>query len=350
MNWNEKSILITGGTGSFATNFIRFLLKEHRPKVIRIYSRDEHKQTEFLGEYGGIRGDGRNSVCRGFIGDIRDRSRLRMAMEGVDIVIHAAALKQVQSCEYNPLETIKTNVIGAQNIIEAALDAGVEKVLGISTDKAVAPLNLYGSTKLCMERLFQQANSYRGGKKTKFACTRYGNVADSRGTVVHIWRKQVREGKPIAITNPSATRFWITMKNANKFVMEAVELMDDFSGGEVFCPKIPSVKVDTLRHALAPSSHVDIIGERVGDKLHELMALKEELRHSVIYKDRIVILPEDPSWPYAEPEGCVPADSTHDYSSGTNERFLSVEEIQESLGESGEIYRVPNSNIQQAVA
>lgn len=330
MDWTNKRLLITGGTGSFATNFIRFLLRHHKPASIRIYSRDEHKQTQFLGDYGGIRGDRPGDICRGFIGDIRDLDRLRMAMQGVDIVIHAAALKQVQSCEYNPLETIKTNVMGAQNIVQAALDNNVELVLGISTDKAVAPLNLYGATKLCMERLFINANSYRGNKRTKFSCTRYGNVADSRGTVVHIWREQVAKGLPIAITNAEATRFWITMEDANRFVMECIEIMESLSGGEVIIPVLPSITVDALRHAIAPSSHVNLIGERIGDKLHELMCLKEELRHAGRLGNKIIIFPEDPSWPYERPE-CEAVDATNDYSSGTNERFLTAYEIQETL-------------------
>lgn len=333
MSLNGKSILVTGGTGSFATNFIRYILSRGiTPKVIRIYSRDEHKQTEFLKSYGGIRGEGYHNLCRGFIGDIRDLDRLKMAMEGIDVVVHAAALKQVQSCEYNPLETIKTNIIGASNIIQASLDKRVKKVIGISTDKAVSPLNLYGSTKLCMERLFIQANAYRGDRETKFVCTRYGNVADSRGTVVHIWREQISQGVPIKVTNEDATRFWITMQEANQFVLDTIDMMDEFGGGEIFCPVLPSVTLDSLRHAVAPSSRIDIIGERVGDKIHELMALKEELRHSVMYKGRIVILPEDPAWPYQVPQGSEGLDGAHDFSSGANTRYLTVDEIRESLG------------------
>lgn len=254
-----------------------------------------------------------------------------MAMEGIDVVIHAAALKQVQSCEYNPLETIKTNIMGAANIVQASLDQRVKKVIGISTDKAVSPLNLYGSTKLCMERLFIQANAYRGNRETKFVCTRYGNVADSRGTVVHIWRDQIKQGIPIKVTNEQATRFWITMKEANQFVLDTIEMMDEFGGGEIFCPILPSVTLESLRHAIAASSHIDLIGERIGDKTHELMALKEELRHSVIYKGRIVILPEDPAWPYYSPEA-EQADSSDNFSSGNNHRYLTIDEIRESLG------------------
>lgn len=341
MDWSSKTILITGGTGSFASNFISYLLYHHTPKQIRVYSRDEHKQTELLGCYGGIRGDKPGSVIRGFIGDIRDLERLRMAMEGVDIVIHAAALKQVQSCEYNPLETIKTNIMGGANVVQSALDHNVEKVIGISTDKAVAPLNLYGATKLCMERLFQNANSYRGkSKRTKFSCTRYGNVCDSRGTVVHIWREQILKGEPIKVTNLDATRFWITMPQANRFVMDCIEDMDSWSGGEIFVPFMPSVKLDDLRCAISQDSKVKVIGDRVGDKLHESLVLKEELKHSVAFNNKIVIYPEDPSWPYKIPEGSKPIilDKSMDYSSDTNYNFLSVGEVRETLGIKSEVY------------
>lgn len=326
-------ILVTGGTGSFATNFIRYILAHAKDQVetIRIYSRDEHKQTQLLGEYGGIRGEQNGNVMRGFIGDIRDLPRLRMAMEGVDVVVHAAALKQVQSCEYNPLETIKTNVLGAENVVQAALDAGVGRVLAISTDKAVAPLNLYGATKLCMERLFTQANAYRGSKPTKFACTRYGNVADSRGTVVHIWRKAIEEGLPIKVTHPDATRYWITMEEANRFVWECLELMDDFPGGEIFVPRLPSVRVRDLAQALAPDYKYEIIGERVGDKLHEDIILKEELRHTNFNKGRYIVLPEDPSWPYLHTPSDFRVTSAEDMNSGTNNWFLTPAEIQASL-------------------
>lgn len=330
MNWSDKNILITGGTGSFASNFINYLLSVEKPRKIVIFSRDEHKQTQQLSCYGGIKG-GSENVMRGFIGDIRDLHRLETAMQGIDIVIHAAALKQVQSCEYNPLETIKTNVMGASNIVEAALRCNVDKVIGISTDKAVAPLNLYGSTKLCMERLFTQANAYRGARRTKFACTRYGNVADSRGTVVHIWKEQTFQGQALSITNMNATRFWITMREANKFVKECIELMDLFDGGEVFFPIIPSVRLSDIREAIAKDSEFRIIGDRIGDKTHEMMALKEELRHAVRYNNKVVILPEDPSWPYTRPQCVESLPDAADYSSNTNSRFLTPDEIQESL-------------------
>lgn len=334
MDLNGKNILVTGGTGSFATHFIQHLLKQYQPNVIRIFSRDEHKQSQFLNQYGGIKGGEANFPVRGFIGDIRDLERLRMAMQGIDIVIHAAALKQVQSCEYNPFETVKTNILGSQNVIQAALDNNVEKVIAISTDKAVAPLNLYGSTKMVMEKLFINANSYRGNKRTKFCCTRYGNVADSRGTVVHIWRDQIKQGIPLSITSWDATRLWITMKEANQFVLECIGLMDKFDGGEIFCPRIPSVKVKTIFDALVPNSEYPfkLIGNRIGDKLHEDLILKEELAHTTLCDGKYVILPQEPSWKYHYPITITPNLSLeHNLTSGNNEKFLEVEEVKASL-------------------
>lgn len=333
MNWEDKTVLITGGTGSFASNFIKHLLSQVTPKVIRIYSRDEHKQTQFLGQYGGIKGDS-NTAIRGFIGDIRDLDRLRMAMEGVDIVIHAAALKQVQSCEYNPLETVKTNIYGSQNVVQAALDCNVEKVLAISTDKAVDPLNLYGSTKMVMERLIINANAYRGkNRRTKFSCTRYGNVADSRGTVVHIWRDQIKQGKPVSVTTFDATRFWITMSEANQFVKECVELMDEMDGGEIFCPRMPSIKVESLYNALVPEGYpTDIVGERIGDKVHEDLIRKEELPFTTLFKGKYVVMPQEPSWTYRSPIVISPnVDHSQSLTSGNNDKFIGVEEILETL-------------------
>ena len=329
-------LLITGGTGSFARNFIKYVLKTDEFETIRVYSRDEHKQTELLGEYGGIKGGSDNRV-RGFIGDIRDLDRLRMAMQGIDVVVHAAALKQVQSCEYNPLETIKTNIMGSANVIQAALDNNVDRVLAISTDKAVSPLNLYGSTKMCMEKLFINANSYRGkNRRTKFCCTRYGNVADSRGTVVHIWREQIRKSIPLKVTNDTATRFWITMSQANRFVLDTITDMNDFSGGEIFVPFMDSVRLPELREAMAGKDYpFEIIGERIGDKIHEALVLKEELRHSVAYHNKIVVIPEDPSWHYVLPDvKPLILDKTHDYTSLSNGRFLSADEIRETLAKS----------------
>lgn len=330
MDFTNKVVLITGGTGSFGSNFLKLLLKL-KPKVIRIYSRDEHKQSTLLNQYGGV---GSGNELRGFIGDIRDLSRLKRAMEGVDLVIHAAALKQVQSCEYNPLETIKTNILGAVNLIEASLDCNVEKVIAISTDKAVQPLNLYGATKMCMEKLFINANAYRGvNKRTKFCCTRYGNVVDSRGTIVPIWKDLMIKHKVIPITNPNATRFWIEMCKANQFVMECIELMDVLDGGEVFIPKIPSVKIMDVYQALTGNlNNYTIIGDRIGDKLHEILICPEETRHTIDGGNKFIIYPENPEWHYHKPKGDVCAYGTG-YCSNTNQEFLSVEQIKKTLEE-----------------
>lgn len=328
MEWQNKTILVIGGTGSFGSNFLPLLL-EKKPKAIRIYSRDEHKQTILLNTYGGV---GKGNNLSGFIGDIRDKDRLERACEGVDIIIHAAALKQVQSCEYNPLETIKTNVMGSMNIIDAALDNNVEKVLAISTDKAVSPLNLYGASKMCMERLIQTANAYRGTRKqTKFCCTRYGNVADSRGTIVPIWREMMRKKESLPITNVNATRFWIPMKDANKFVMDCIELMDYMDGGEIFVPKMASVNIMDVFQALTDGLHqFTIIGDRVGDKLHETLISKEEATHTVDIGDKYVIYPEEPHYSYRKPKGYA-CGYREGYASNTNEQKLSIKEIAQTL-------------------
>jgi len=327
MEWSNKTILLIGGTGSFGSAFLEPLF-EKNPKAIRIYSRDEFKQSILLNKY---RNRGNLS---GFIGDIRDKDRLKRAMEDVDLAIHCAALKQVQSCEYNPLETIKTNIIGSMNIVDAALDNNVEKVLAISTDKAVNPLNLYGATKMCMERLISTANAYRGIKKqTKFCCVRYGNVVASRGTIIPIWRDLLIKKKIIPITNPKATRFWIGMKEANKFVMDCIELMDFLDGGEIFVPKIPSVNIMDVFQALTDGLHdFTVIGNRIGDKLHETLISKEEVNHTVDLENKYVVYPEEPHYFYRKPKGyeCAYKDG---YRSDNNKVFLNVSEIKRTLEE-----------------
>jgi len=324
MEWQEKTVLLVGGTGSFGTNFLKLLL-EKKPKAIRIFSRDEHKQSILLNNHSGVN-------LSGFIGDIREKSRLMMAMENVDIVVHAAALKQVQSCEYNPFETIKTNIIGSMNIIECALAHNVEKVIAISTDKAVSPLNLYGATKMCMEKLFTNANSYRGTKKkTKFCCTRYGNVVASRGTIVPIWREKLAKKERIPITNQDATRFWVGIKEANQFVAECIDLMDFLSGGEIFVPHIPSVRVMDVFWALAGKNYpLEIIGDRVGDKLHETLILKEEAPFTITMGNKYVVCPQAPRYRYEKPTG-LKCPYTGGYTSDNNTRFLSVTEVQKTL-------------------
>jgi len=332
MNCSNKTILLTGATGSFGTNFLRILLDECKPKAIRIYSRDEHKQTLLLGQYGGIK-DSVHSNMNGLIGDVRDKDRLMLAMRDVDVVIHAAALKQVQSCEYNPFETIKTNILGSMNVVECALANNVEKVIGVSTDKAVNPLNLYGATKMCMEKVFINANNYRGSRKTKFCCTRYGNVASSRGTVVHLWRQFIINRKPLPITNTQATRFWISLDEANKFVMNCLDLMDTLSGGEIFVPKMPSIHIMDLYRAMTDGlSQFEVIGDRIGDKLHETLINDEEMHHTVDNGNIFIICPEEPKWEYHKPEGdsCAKRKS---YRSDSNEKFLSIPDLKKILQE-----------------
>ena len=326
MDWKDKVVLLIGGTGSFGSGFVKLLSEQH-PKAIRIYSRDEHKQGALLNEYA------HKGNVSGFIGDIRDKDRLQRAMEDVDIVIHAAALKCVQSCEYNPLETIKTNISGSMNIIDVALDHNVEKVLAISSDKAVNPLNLYGATKMCMERLVITANAYRGLKKrTKFCCTRYGNVAGSRGSIIPIWKEMMFKKQPITITNPQATRFWLTLPEANQFVMECLDLMDTMSGGEIFVPKMSSVKVMDVFKALTNGLYqFTIIGDRVGDKLHETLISKEEIKHTVEIGNKYVVYPEQPQYAYVKPEG-KECNYKEGYRSDNNDVFLTQDEIKQILG------------------
>src|SRR5258706_13604467 len=259
MDWKDKVVLITGGTGSFGKKFTKILLAEYQPKKIIIFSRDELKQHEMR-----VAGYEHPSL-RYFIGDVRDRERLLRAMHGVDIVVHAAALKQVPACEYNPMEAIKTNIMGTSNVIEAALDAGVKKVLALSTDKAVSPANLYGGTKLVAEKLVIQSNAYAAGTSTRYACVRYGNVVGSRGSVVPLFLKQRASGK-ITITDDRMTRFWLSLEQGVHFVIACIEQME---GAEAFVPKIPSTKVVDLARAIAPAARIDTIGTRPREKRHQ---------------------------------------------------------------------------------
>jgi len=329
MTWGDKTILFIGATGSFGSEFIKYLEGEYQPKALRIFSRDEHKQTQLLNTYAGV---GRGNNISGFIGDIRDKDRLMMAMQGVDVVLHAAAMKQVQSCEYNPFETIKTNVLGSMNIIECALANNVEKVLAISTDKAAAPLNLYGASKMCMEKIFINANNYRGtNRRTKFCCTRYGNVADSRGTIVPIWRNILAKKGVISITNPRATRFWIKMRAANKFVLDVLDAMDYYDGGEIFVPNMPSVNIMKVYDAITDGlTTFNVIGDRIGDKLHETLILAEEIKHTIETDLGYIIYPEVPHWKYDIPKGFPPG-YPEGFRSDNNEKFLDKEEIKETL-------------------
>lgn len=280
--FNDKSILITGGTGSFGRQYIQTLLQKYRPKKLIVYSRDELKQFEMEQDY--------NDVCmRYFIGDVRDRDRLVQAMNGVDFVIHAAALKQVPAAEYNPMECIKTNIHGAENVIHAALQNNVEKVIALSTDKAASPINLYGATKLVSDKLFVAANNIAGGHKTRFSAVRYGNVVGSRGSVVPFFKKQIDSGcDHLPITDVRMTRFWITLQQGVDFVLKNFERMH---GGEIFVPKIPSVNIVDLAKAMAPDLPHKIIGIRPGEKLHEIMCPKDDSHLTLEFDDHYVIKP-----------------------------------------------------------
>ena len=322
MNWSEKIILLTGGTGSFGQKFVEVMLKEYNPKTIRIFSRDELKQWEMAQKFN------HDERLRFFIGDIRDKERLERAMDGIDIVVHAAALKQVPLCEYNPFEAVKTNILGAQNVIEAALDHNVERVMAISTDKAVNPVNLYGATKMCMEKLFIAANSYVGPKRqTKMSCVRYGNVVGSRGSVIPLFKKQRQTGR-ITITDPRMTRFWITLEQGVRFVINCIEKMH---GGEIFVPKIPSMRIMDLAKAVAPECEIEFIGIRPGEKIHECLLTEDEARHSIEFEDFFVIEPEHPWWNAERWSGGKRLPEGFRYTSDTNTQWLSIEELKKMV-------------------
>lgn len=318
MNWTDKVILITGGTGSFGKKFIETMLKEYHPAKIIVLSRDELKQHEMR-----INGFDDPSL-RYFLGDIRDVERLKRAFMGVDIVVHAAALKQVPACEYNPTEAIKTNIMGSQNVIDAALDCGVKKVLAISTDKAVNPVNLYGVTKLGAEKLFVQSNSYAGGRETRFSCTRYGNVVGSRGSVVPVFLQQRQSGK-LTVTDERMTRFWISLDQGVRFVIRCIEQMH---GGEVFVPKIPSMTVKDLGAALAPECEIVYTGIRPGEKLHEVLVSEDEARSTVELDDMFVVQPTGTLWFGKEWERIgKPLPDGFRYASNTNTEWLDLDGV-----------------------
>ena len=322
MNWNEKVILVTGGTGSFGKKFIEIMLKEFKPAKLIVYSRDEQKQHE-------MRQMGfQHENLRYFIGDIRDQERLRRAFQGVDYVVHAAALKQVPACEYNPMEAVKTNILGSSNVIDAALDSNVKRVIALSTDKAVNPINLYGATKLAAEKLFVQSNAYAGGRETRFSCVRYGNVVGSRGSVVPVFLRQRKSGS-ITITDDRMTRFWISLEQGVRFV---IRCLDEMHGGEVFVPKIPSMKVIDLAKAVAPEAKINIIGIRPGEKLHEVLISEDEARTVIELDDMYVVQPAAALWFGHEWEnsGKKINDDFH-YVSNTNSDWLDIKDIQELI-------------------
>lgn len=318
--FDGKTILVTGGTGSFGKKFTRHILNNYKPKKIIVFSRDELKQFEMAQDFPN------ESRIRFFIGDVRDYQRLLRAFDGVDIVVHAAALKQVPAAEYNPIECIKTNVHGAENIINAAIDSNVEHVLALSTDKAVNPINLYGATKLCSDKLFVAANNYSVTKKTKFSVVRYGNVIGSRGSVIPFFNEQKKTGV-IPITDERMTRFWITLQQGVEFVVHCLECM---RGGEVFISKIPSMRITDLAQAIAPECKVNIVGIRPGEKLHEIMVPADESRNVMEFEKFFVIKPSAP-WasidydaPYKGEKGKPVAPDFY-YASDNNTDWISVE-------------------------
>ncbi len=321
----NKTILITGGTGSFGHHFVDYVLKHYKPKKIIIYSRDEYKQFLMDNNYKEYR-----DILRFFIGDVRDESRIRMAMQGVDYVIHAAALKQVPACEYNPNEAIKTNVTGAMNVINASLGTGVRKVVALSTDKAVNPINLYGGTKLVSDKLFTAANAYSGKDGTRFSVVRYGNVAGSRGSVIPFFQNIIDNGgTELPITDYRMTRFWISLEEGVRLVIKALE---EANGGETFISKIPSFKITDLAQAMLPGCSMPEVGIREGEKLHEIMVTREDSLHTYEYEKHFIVYPHYNWWgPQDVLPGGKPVEPEFEYSSGNNTQWLRVAEIQKLL-------------------
>lgn len=320
---DNASVLITGGTGSLGKALITYLMKNTSVRRIAIYSRDELKQHNLRNEIGD------DSRIRWFIGDIRDIERLKRALHGVDFVIHTAALKQVDTGEYNPMEFIKTNVLGSQNVIDASIEAGVKKVVALSTDKASSPINLYGATKLTADKLFVAANNYSHGYGTTFCVVRYGNVMGSRGSVIPFWRTLAEQGKPLPITDLRMTRFWISIDQAVKFVMDSLEIMQ---GGELYVPRIPSMRITDLASAVASKAELVEVGMRPGEKLHEEMISADDSRRTILLNDRYVVTPVVAEWGYEEPAGSRMPEGMA-YQSNTNDLWMSQEDIRMFLQE-----------------
>jgi len=319
-DWSESCVLVTGGTGSFGNKFVEIMLNTYRPKRLAVFSRDELKQAEMVARF---RNDER---LRFFLGDVRDRDRLERAMHGVDVVFHAAALKQIPACEYNPFEAIQTNVMGTKNVIDAAIDQGVKRVIAISTDKAVNPINLYGATKLCAEKLVVQGNVYGHPRGTVFGVVRYGNVIGSRGSVIPLFQSQ-RETGTVTVTHPGMTRFWIRVEEGVEFAIRCAAAV---RGGEIFVPKIPSMKIMDLVETIAPGCRVEEIGIRPGEKLHEILISEDESRQAVELDDMFVLRPVAPSWTITPWRGKDLAPGFR-YSSDTNTAWLSGREMLEMV-------------------
>lgn len=316
-----SSILITGGTGSFGKAFIEYALENLNPKKIVIFSRDELKQYEVRMKFNN------DPRLRFFVGDIRDQHRLMRAMHNIDYVVHAAALKQVDTAEYNPFEYVQTNIIGSQNVIEASIDTGIKKVVALSTDKASSPLNLYGATKLAADKLFQTANHYAAGYETRFSVVRYGNVMGSRGSVIPFFKDLAAKGESLPITDERMTRFWITLPQAVQFVVDS---FDQMVGGELYVPRIPSMRILDLVEAVAPGSKTHTVGIRPGEKLHEEMISEDDSRRTLLLGDRYVILPTIAEWGFVAPEGDEVPDGFA-YRSDSNDQWLNVEELRDLI-------------------
>jgi len=321
MNWSEQSVLVTGGTGSFGKKFVEIMLRDFQPKRLVIFSRDELKQHE-------MKASGFNHPSlRYFIGDVRDPGRLDRALAGVTVVVHAAALKQVPACEYNPFEAIQTNIMGGRNVIDASINQGVKRILALSTDKAVNPINLYGATKLCAEKMFVQANAYSGARDTRFSCARYGNVVGSRGSVIPMFLEQKRRGK-LTITDPRMTRFWITLEQGVKFVIRCIEQMH---GGEIFVPKIPSMRLTDLAQAVAPGCEIEYIGIRAGEKLHEALVSEDEARNTVETDEMYVIQPSHPWWQNGNWMNARALPEGFRYASDTNTAWMTDQQVRDLM-------------------
>jgi UDP-N-acetylglucosamine 4,6-dehydratase len=322
MNWSEQVVLVTGGTGSFGKKFVEIMLKEYRPKKLVIFSRDELKQHDMR-----VSGFDDPSL-RYFIGDVRDAQRLERAFAGVTVVVHAAALKQVPACEYNPFEAIQTNIMGGRNVIDAAINQGVRRTLALSTDKAVNPINLYGATKLCAEKMFVQANAYAGAQETRFSCARYGNVVGSRGSVIPVFLEQRRRGR-VTVTDPRMTRFWLTLEKGVRFVVSSLEQMH---GGEIFVPKIPSMRLVDLAESIAPGCEIETIGIRPGEKLHEVLVSEDEARNTLEVEDRYIIQPAHSWWRRENWKTARALPEGFRYASDTNDRWLNDQQLRELIG------------------
>jgi UDP-N-acetylglucosamine 4,6-dehydratase len=324
MQWNKLSVLVTGGTGSFGRKFAELMLTKYQPRKLIIFSRDELKQHEMRC----IWDDSGDLPIRYFVGDVRDKDRLYRAMHGVDVVVHAAALKQVPACEYNPFETVQTNILGAKNVIDAAIDNNVKRVIALSSDKAVNPVNLYGATKLVAEKLFVQGNSYSGGAGTLFSCVRYGNVVGSRGSVIPLFLDQRKTGT-LTVTDERMTRFWMTIEQGVEFVIRCIGLMH---GGEIFVPRISSMRLMDLAKVIAPDCAIRFSGIRPGEKIHECLLAEDESRHTVEVDDMFVIEPLFPWWGKENWVNATPVAPNFHYTSDTNSRWLSTQELAEMAG------------------